>query len=54
LRKTDAWTEQVVYTLDKIESALGAELFTRCFPLILTDNGHEFADISAKSRQTVH
>lgn len=35
----------VVAMLDIIEEALGRELFASCFPLILTDNGHEFADI---------
>lgn len=35
----------VVRMLDIIEEALGRELFAACFPLILTDNGHEFSDI---------
>ncbi|MCQ2081568.1 MAG: IS30 family transposase [Lachnospiraceae bacterium] len=37
----------VVNALDKIEWSLGGELFKKCFPVILTDNGHEFADIDA-------
>lgn len=36
----------VVDTLDKIEEALGPELFAEVFPVILTDNGHEFMDIA--------
>lgn len=35
----------VISALDKIEVSLGKELFAQCFPLILTDNGHEFEDI---------
>ena len=30
---------------DSLERKLGKELFAICFPLILTDNGHEFSDI---------
>ena len=30
---------------DSLEKKLGKELFAICFPLILTDNGHEFSDI---------
>ena len=30
---------------DNLEKKLGKELFSICFPLILTDNGHEFSDI---------
>jgi len=40
----------VVETLDKIEEALGTELFKLMFPLILTDNGHEFWDIDGMER----
>jgi len=40
----------VVSTLDKIEEALGSELFKQIFPVILTDNGHEFADITGMER----
>lgn len=40
-------SENVVYALDKIEEALGTELFKEVFPLILTDNGTEFSNISA-------
>jgi IS30 family transposase len=40
-------SECVVGALDKIESALGRELFTEIFEVILTDNGHEFSDIEA-------
>lgn len=34
----------VVEALDKLEHSLGKELFSLMFPVILTDNGHEFAD----------
>jgi len=37
----------VVDALDKIEEALGEKLFKAVFPLILTDNGTEFSNISA-------
>lgn len=40
----------VVAMLDIIEEALGKDLFAACFPLILTDNGHEFADIDGMER----
>ena len=30
---------------DSLEKKLGKELFAICFPIILTDNGHEFSDI---------
>ncbi len=36
---------EVVNQLDKIEQALGYELFCEMFPIILTDNGHEFSDV---------
>lgn len=35
-------SDNVVLALDKIETALGTELFMQVCPLILTDNGHEF------------
>lgn len=38
-------SEHIVEALDKIEQALGTELFKQCFLVILTDNGHEFTDI---------
>lgn len=34
--------EQVIHGIDSIESTLGTEL-KDMFPVILTDNGHEFA-----------
>lgn len=37
--------KNVVETLDRIEEALGTELFQTVFPVILTDNGQEFTDI---------
>ncbi|MBQ9134815.1 MAG: helix-turn-helix domain-containing protein [Lachnospiraceae bacterium] len=37
---------EVVHTLDMLEEALGTELFKQVFPIILTDNGHEFMDIA--------
>lgn len=40
----------VVNALDSIEKELGAGLFSSCFPLILTDNGHEFSDIEGMER----
>jgi len=40
----------VVGTLDKIESAIGTDMFKEVFPLILTDNGHEFFDIKGMER----
>ena len=40
----------VVSMLDVIEQSLGRELFASCFPLILTDNGHEFSDIEGMER----
>ena len=43
-------SECVVNTLDKIEEALGKELFSEVFELILTDNGHEFWDIDGMER----
>lgn len=36
--------KNTVGTLDKLEEVLGKELFCKMFPLILTDNGSEFAD----------
>jgi len=42
---------EVVDALDKIESALGSrEMFNKYFPVILTDNGHEFMDIKRMER----
>lgn len=38
-------SENVIKTLNKIEEALGTDLFKEVFPIILTDNGSEFADI---------
>ena len=43
-------SEEVIKALDKIETALGKELFAQCFNLILTDNGHEFEDIKGMER----
>lgn len=40
----------VVGTLDIIEETIGRELFASCFPLLLTDNGHEFSDIEGMER----
>ena len=40
----------VVNTLDKLEKALGSDLFKQVFPVILTDNGHEFTDIAGMER----
>ncbi len=38
--------ENVIWTLNKLEVILGVELFNTIFPVILTDNGKEFSDIS--------
>lgn len=40
----------VTAMLDRIETSLGKDLFTSAFPLILTDNGTEFSDISGMER----
>jgi len=40
----------VVSVLDMIEYTLGPELFHTLFPVILTDNGHEFSDIAGMER----
>ena len=40
----------VVNTLDKIETILGLELFSKVFPCILTDNGQEFSMIQEMIR----
>lgn len=42
----------VVGGLDRLELQLGLDLFKECFPLILTDNGHEFADIGGMERSS--
>ena len=50
-RLMDAQTaENVVKTLDSIETSLDTETFTRLFPVILTDNGSEFTDIDGMER----
>ncbi|MDE6064433.1 MAG: hypothetical protein K2G20_07615 [Lachnospiraceae bacterium] len=46
----DEHTSSVVGILDIIEKTLGREQFASCFPLILTDNGHEFSDIEGMER----
>lgn len=43
-------SSQVVAALDAIEKELGKMLFSTCFPVILTDNGHEFLDIAGMER----
>ena len=40
----------VVLMLDNIEKVLGSNLFNRAFPVILTDNGGEFADVQGIER----
>ena len=42
--------ENVVTVLDMLEETLETELFRMMFPVILTDNGHEFSDILAMER----
>lgn len=51
LEKHDS--ENVVKALDKIELSLGTDLFREIFPIILTDNGHEFTDISGMEKSIV-
>ncbi len=46
-------SECVVEALDKIEETLGEKLFKKVFPLILTDNGTEFSNISAMETSKV-
>lgn len=46
-------SECVVATLDKLEEALGQELFTEIFEVILTDNGHEFWDMEGMERSVL-
>lgn len=43
-------SKSVVDTLDLLELSLGTELFSQVFEVILTDNGHEFTDISGMER----
>ncbi len=43
-------SRHVVAALDMLEEILGTELFKDMFPAILTDNGHEFADIEGIER----
>ncbi|SDA70741.1 Transposase and inactivated derivatives, IS30 family [Butyrivibrio sp. INlla18] len=43
-------SDNVIAALDMLEEALGSELFKEMFPYILTDNGHEFADIDGMQR----
>ncbi len=43
-------SSSVVKALDMLETQLGEELFSECFPVILTDNGHEFSDIGGMER----
>lgn len=47
-------SKNVVATLDKIEETIGTALFVEMFPAILTDNGHEFADIEGMERSCLH
>lgn len=42
--------DNVVGTLDAIESVVGTEMFLQLFPVILTDNGAEFTDIEGIER----
>lgn len=42
----------VIIKLDAIEQLLGYELFRETFPVILTDNGHEFADVAGIERSS--
>lgn len=49
-RMPEHTSKEVVSVLDWLETMLGTELFRMTFPLILTDNGHEFADREALER----
>lgn len=42
--------KSVVETFDMIENLIGKEMFSMLFGIILTDNGHEFSDITALER----
>lgn len=42
--------KNVVQQLDIIENAIGLKLFKEMFPIILTDNGHEFTDVANMER----
>lgn len=42
--------QNVVQQLDLIEEVLGLKLFRKCIPLLLTDNGEEFANIEGMER----
>ena len=46
-------SEAVVEALDKLETVLGADLFNKVFPVILTDNGSEFMDIYGMERSCI-
>ena len=50
IRLSEQTSEGVVACLDMIEESIGTELFKEMFPYILTDNGHEFADIDGMQR----
>lgn len=43
-------SKNVIAVLDMLEEVLGTELFQTLFPVILTDNGHEFSDIKSMER----
>lgn len=43
-------SQEVILALDKIEQSIGTKLFKECFPVLLTDNGHEFEDIERIER----
>lgn len=43
-------SECVINALNKLELTLGRELYNEIFPVILTDNGHEFTDVEGMER----
>lgn len=47
-------SKHVVHALDNIEGILGTELFQDVFPVILTDNGHEFMDIEGMEHSCIN
>lgn len=44
----------VVEMLDRIETAVGTEVFREAIPILLTDNGHEFMDVKGMERSCIY
>ena len=47
-------SECVVEMLDRIETAVGTEVFREAIPILLTDNGHEFMDVKGMERSCIY